>query len=88
VWRKGSVRSVDGVSFAIRRGEVMGLVGESGCGKSTLARVLLRLLPPDSGTVTIAGRDLSSLHGEESAPVPHHDAAHLPESPTRRSTPA
>ena len=65
VWRKGSVRSVDGVSFAIRRGEVMGLVGESGCGKSTLARVLLRLLPPDSGTVTIAGRDLSSLHGED-----------------------
>ena len=64
-WRKGSVRSVDGVSFRIRRGEVMGLVGESGCGKSTLARVLLRLLPPDSGTVTIAGRDLSSLHGEE-----------------------
>ena len=64
-WRKGSVRSVDGVSFRIRRGEVMGLVGESGCGKSTLARVLLRLLPPDSGTVTIAGRDLSSLHGED-----------------------
>ena len=64
-WRRGSVRSVDGVSFTIRRGEVMGLVGESGCGKSTLARVLLRLLPPDSGTVTIAGRDLSSLHGED-----------------------
>ena len=64
-WRRGSVRSVDGVSFRIRRGEVMGLVGESGCGKSTLARVLLRLLPPDSGTVTIAGRDLASLHGED-----------------------
>ena len=64
-WRRGSVRSVDGVSFGIRQGEVMGLVGESGCGKSTLARVLLRLLPPDSGTVTIAGRDLSSLRGEE-----------------------
>ena len=65
VWRRGRVRSVDGVSFRIRRGEVMGLVGESGCGKSTLARVLLRLLPPDRGTVTIAGRDLSLLHGEE-----------------------
>ena len=64
-WRRGSVRSVDGVSFRIRRGEVMGLVGESGCGKSTLARVLLRLLPPDSGTVTIAGRDLSSMRGEK-----------------------
>ena len=64
-WRRGSVRSVDGVSFRIRRGEVMGLVGESGCGKSTLARVLVRLLPPDRGTVTIAGRDPASLHGED-----------------------
>ncbi len=64
MWRRGSVRSVDGVSLRIRRGEVMSLVGESGCGKSTLARVLLRLLPPDRGAVTIAGRDLSSLHGE------------------------
>ena len=65
VWRKGSVRSLDGVSFRIRQGEVMGLVGESGCGKSTLARVLLRLLRPDSGSGTIAGRDLASLHGED-----------------------
>ena len=65
VWRKGSVRSIDGVSLRIRQGEVMGLVGESGCGKSTLARVLLRLLRPDSGSVTIAGRDLASLQGEE-----------------------
>ena len=64
-WRKGSVRSLDGVSFGIRQGEVLGLVGESGCGKSTLARVLLRLLRPDRGSVTIAGRDLVSLHGEE-----------------------
>ena len=64
-WRKGSVRSLDGVSFRIRHGEVMGLVGESGCGKSTLARVLVRLLPPDSGTVSIAGRDLASLRGED-----------------------
>ena len=64
-WRKASVRSLDGVSFRIRQGEVMGLVGESGCGKSTLARVLVRLLPPNSGTVTIAGRDLASLRGED-----------------------
>lgn len=63
-WRKRSVRSLDGVSFSIRQGEVMGLVGESGCGKSTLARVLLRLLPPDRGSVTIAGRNLATLHGE------------------------
>ena len=64
-WRKGSVRSLDGVSFTIRQGEVMGLVGESGCGKSTLARVLLRLLPADSGSVVIAGRNLHTLRGEE-----------------------
>ena len=59
------MRSLDGVSFAIRQGEVMGLVGESGCGKSTLARVLLRLLPADSGSVVIGGRNLSTLRGEE-----------------------
>ena len=64
-WRKASVRSLDGVSLGIRQGEVMGLVGESGCGKTTLARVLVRLLAPDSGSVTIAGRDLASLGGEE-----------------------
>ena len=64
-WRRGRVRSLEGVSFTIRRGEVMGLVGESGCGKSTLARVLVHLLPPDRGTVTVAGRDLASLQGEE-----------------------
>ena len=64
-WRKGSVRSLDGVSFGIRQGEVMGLVGESGCGKSTLARILVRLLAPDSGSVTVAGRPLSTLRGED-----------------------
>ena len=64
-WRRASVRSLDGVSLGIRQGEVMGLVGESGCGKTTLARVLVRLMAPDRGSVTIAGRDLASLHGEE-----------------------
>ena len=49
------------LSFRMRQGEVLVLVGESGCGKSTLAKILLRLLSPDSGSVTIAGRDLSSL---------------------------
>jgi peptide/nickel transport system ATP-binding protein len=52
------VRAVDSVSLSIRRGETVGLVGESGCGKSTTAKMLLRLLNPDSGSVTFDGVDL------------------------------
>ena len=63
--RRGLVRAVDGVSFSIRKNEVLGLVGESGCGKSTLARLLLKLIPLDSGRVIIDGRDISGVGGEE-----------------------
>jgi oligopeptide/dipeptide ABC transporter ATP-binding protein len=55
------VRAVDGVSFAILRGETLGLVGESGCGKSTVGRCLLRLIEPTAGQVTFEGRDVLSL---------------------------
>lgn len=58
-------RVVDGVSFAIRRGETLGLVGESGSGKSTVARMLLRLVEPSGGELRYGGRDLLALGGRE-----------------------
>ena len=60
-----SLRAVDGVSFQIRQGETLGVVGESGCGKSTLARAVLRLLPSTSGSVTVLGRDIA--HADQKA---------------------
>ena len=53
------LRAVDGVSFTLKQGETLGVVGESGCGKSTLARAILKLLPQTAGTVVWRGRDLS-----------------------------
>ncbi len=57
----GSVRAVDGVSFDVRRGETLGIVGETGCGKSTTARLIMRLLDASSGEVRFEGRDITRL---------------------------
>ncbi|HVC52442.1 MAG TPA: oligopeptide/dipeptide ABC transporter ATP-binding protein [Stellaceae bacterium] len=64
------VKALDGVSFAIRRGETFALVGESGCGKSTVARCLVGLYPPSAGSITFDGIDLDRLdHRKTAAPL-------------------
>ena len=61
----GNVKAVDGISFTVKRGTTMGLVGESGCGKSTIGRTILALHPKTSGEVFFNGQEIFSLSKEE-----------------------
>src|SRR5215216_5714256 len=61
----GAVQAVDGVSFGVKRGETLGLVGESGCGKSTTGRAILQLYKPTAGQVIFNGHDLTKQQGKE-----------------------
>lgn len=62
--RVGAVQAVDNVSFTIKKGETLGLVGESGCGKSTLGKTLLRLIQPSAGQIIFDGTDITQLNAE------------------------
>ena len=57
----GTVKAVDGVSFSLEKGQILGLVGESGCGKTTTGRAILRLVPATGGRVVFEGVDVLSL---------------------------
>src|SRR5215208_5127427 len=68
----GAVQAVDGVSFAVKRGETLGLVGESGCGKSTTGRAILQLHKPTDGEVIFKGKDLTKLNGGDMRRMRRH----------------
>ena len=61
----GHVQAVDGISFTIKQGETLGLVGESGCGKTTTSKIILRLEQPTEGRVLLEGKDIQTFKGEE-----------------------
>src|SRR5580698_5582503 len=63
IGRRAVVRAVDGISFDIRKRETLGIVGESGCGKTTTARLLIRLVTPDSGSLIFDGEEVGAVRG-------------------------
>ncbi|OZU88750.1 dipeptide/oligopeptide/nickel ABC transporter ATP-binding protein [Virgibacillus indicus] len=61
----GEVKAVDGISFSVMEGEILGIVGESGCGKSTAGKSILRLIEPSAGEVKFENKDITNLSAEE-----------------------
>ena len=70
----GEIKAVDGVSFTIKQGETLGLVGESGCGKTTVGRCLCRVYTPSAGRIWFKGREISSMPENEFRPLRHEMA--------------
>jgi len=68
----GAVQAVDGISFDVKPGETLGLVGESGCGKSTTGRAILQLYKPTDGEVIFKGKDLTKLNGGDMRKMRRH----------------
>ena len=82
-----SVHALNGVSFSVRRGETLGIVGESGCGKSTLARCLVRLIEADAGTIRYDGADVRAARRRRAAGLQPPGPADLP-GPLQLAQPA